>query len=130
PSGATPFSSGHLSQGSGTPSPSLSGSGQPLSVSPALRGQWSSGSITPSPSESTGQPSELSAGTRGHLSSASGRPSRSESGGAVAAPPSPRPNMAVTPSSTAGLWVCAPSSAAYFCVIVSRTSKRNATLSL
>src|SRR5215212_882472 len=80
----------HLSLASGTPSPSLSGSGQPSSswkpsLSSGSIGHLSLASGTPSPSLSlSGQPSSswkpsLSSASFGHLSTSSIRPSPSVS---------------------------------------------------
>src|SRR6188768_3812613 len=101
-----PGSFGHLSAASGTPSLSLSGSGQPsLSSKPSLSsgsfGHLSSASARPSVSLSgSGQPSassnlSLSSGSLGHLSVRSAMPSLSLSG-------SGQPSASSKPSLSSG----------------------------
>src|SRR5690606_30555340 len=82
PSGSIPATSGHWSAGSGTPSPSGSRSGQPLGSVPASCGHSSTLSNTPSPSLSgIGHPSGVLAGATGHRSISSVSPSPSLSTG-------------------------------------------------
>ena len=78
---ATPASFGHLSSLSNTPSPSVSGQGQPLfSAGPAVFGHLSFPSTTPSPSASGHPLLALVPASVGQASSLSAIPSPSASG--------------------------------------------------
>src|SRR4051812_1317929 len=121
PSGATPFSVGHLSSGKSTPSSSASLFGQPsagagCAPSSASVGQGSLASTMPSLSVSTGaatgagQPFGATPGTAKQASCGSKKPSPSESfggGGAVSA--GVRPSVNDTPSKTSKFCTRSPS---------------------